>query len=423
MADPLNIELEPLPISKGGGFRQLAQEQRELIPKAAAARTEAELLPKQIMAQEKGKAAEDIFQDLSTRLDEKRAKEAEFPYPEFHPTQDNAVSLGGLFSMVATMGVALGGSGKLSSMNALNAMGGMLQGWQQGRKDLYEKEKATFDKEFNRIKQIRADLEKDLKEYFELAPYHKEAAYLKAEEMAYKYPGVAAAKTRSAQFDDLLKLNEGLIKIEAEIEKKAGVGGKLSPKMEAELQGNITLAQNLSDLSRMVDWVGKNEVGVFGPVVGRVPGDVSQLYQSDRAKQTKALLADLMSKKLKDRSGATVTVQEWARAQPFIPTDKDTPDTIQSKLRSMYDLIAEETEIYAERSKAGGAIKSKFSTMDQPLQPSFRAETRGETTSEESISKEQVDKYRSQAKAKIDKDPATEEKVRAKFKDLTGQEL
>jgi hypothetical protein len=57
------------------------------------------------------------------------------PVPEFKPTQENALDLGAIFSMIGTMGVALGGSGKLSGMNALNAMNGMLQGYQQGRKD------------------------------------------------------------------------------------------------------------------------------------------------------------------------------------------------------------------------------------------------------------------------------------------------
>jgi hypothetical protein len=368
---PLNTDLNEFPVG-GRSSKDIAAQQKAMIPELAKAETEAELLPKQVLAGEKAKGAERIFEGLSKRIDEKRAKEAEFPYPEFHPTQDNAVSIGEMFSLIATMGVALGGSGKLSSLNSLNAMGGMLQGWQQGRKDLFDKEKSIFDKEFARIKQIRDDLNKDLKEYFELAPYDKEAANLKAEEIAAKNPGVVAAYVKNREMQKLYELNNSLLKASLEVEKKAGLGGKLSPKMEAELQGNIAVAENLSALSRMVDYIGKNEPMVFGPAVGRVPGDISQLYQSDRAKQTKALMADLMTKKLKDRSGATVTVQEWSRAQPFIPTEKDTVETIQSKIRSMYDLIAEETELYAERSKAGGAVKERFTGMDQPLQPSFR---------------------------------------------------
>jgi len=424
MANALGTEINALPTTSSS--RETIAQQKELIPQMEKARVEAEMLPKQVLATEKTKAAEFVAGKYESKIEDNKRKEAEFPYPEFHPTQENAASLGGLFSLVATMGIALGGAGKLSSMNALNAMGGMLKGWQQGRKDLYEKEKTIFDKEFSRIKQIRTDLQKDLDNYFKLAPLDKEAAYLKAEEMAYKNPGLAASMIRSGQFDKLYELNNGILKAQFEVESKSAAGGKLSPKMEAELQSNLTLAQNLADLSKMVDYIDKNEPLVFGPAVGRVPGDISQYYQSDKAKQTKALMADLMTKKLKDRSGATVTVQEWSRAQPFIPTEKDTAETIQSKIRSLYDIIAEETELYADRSKAGGSIKERFTTIPQPLQPSFRAEARGETAAvpaAEKLPKETVDDYRSKAKAKIAAEPTTEDKVKKRFKDLTGEEL
>ena len=424
MANALGTEINALPTTSSS--RETIAQQKDLIPQMEKARVEAEMLPKQALAAEKTKAAEFVAGKYESKIEDNKRKEAEFPYPEFHPTQENAASLGGLFSLVATMGVALGGAGKLSSMNALNAMGGMLKGWQQGRKDLYEKEKTIFDKEFARIKQIRTDLQKDLDNYFKLAPLDKEAAYAKAEEMAYKNPGVAAAMIRSGQFDKLYELNNGILKAQFEVESKSAAGGKLSPKMEAELQSNLSLANNLADLSRKVDWLDKNEPYAFGIIFGNVPEKLAQQYLSKDALQTKAMMANLMTKQLKDRSGATVTVQEWARAAPFIPTPQDSPTAIQSKIRSLYDLIAEETEIYAERSKAGAAMKEKFSTLPQPLQPSFRPEAKGETTAvpaAEKLPKETVDDYRSKAKAKIAAEPTTEDKVKKRFKDLTGEEL
>jgi hypothetical protein len=113
-----------------------------------------------------------------------RRKEAEFPYPEFHPTKDNAESLGGLFSIVSTLGIMLGSSGKQSGLNAMNAMTGMMNGWQKGRADLFKREKEEFDKEFNRIKVLREGLRKDLEDYMKLLPYDKEAAMYKAAEIS-----------------------------------------------------------------------------------------------------------------------------------------------------------------------------------------------------------------------------------------------
>ena len=163
--------------------------QQEMLPKAVAADVgykQAEQQQKINEATGMATAAKEVAGKLDQKTEDMERKKAEFPYPEFHPTEDNAASLGGLFSLVGTMGVMLGGSGKLSSINALNSMGGMLKGWQSGRKDLYEREKANFDKEFQRIKTIHADLQQTLDNYYKKAPYDKEAAYAAQQELAAK---------------------------------------------------------------------------------------------------------------------------------------------------------------------------------------------------------------------------------------------
>ncbi|MGV2434601.1 MAG UNVERIFIED_CONTAM: hypothetical protein LVT10_06705 [Anaerolineae bacterium] len=146
----------------------------------------AELTQAANVAGENYKAAKEVADKAKTYVDDNKKKEAEFPYPEFHPTKDNAESLGGLFSIVSVLGVALGSSGKQSGLNAMNAMTGMMSGWQKGRADLFKREKEEFDKEFNRIKVIRENLRKDLEDYMKLLPYDKEAAMYKASEISAK---------------------------------------------------------------------------------------------------------------------------------------------------------------------------------------------------------------------------------------------
>ena len=75
---------------------------------------------------------------------------------KFQPTQDNLQDLAGLFSAVGIIGTMIGGAGRNSAMNALSSMTGMLDGWKQGRADLFKQEKIKFDEELNKIK-----LEKD----------------------------------------------------------------------------------------------------------------------------------------------------------------------------------------------------------------------------------------------------------------------
>jgi hypothetical protein len=111
-------------------------------------------------------------------------KELDYPRPEFHPTKENAESLGQLFSLVSTMGIMIGGGGKMASQNALSAMTGMLKGWQQGRKDLYERELKEFDKEYKRISDIRTDIQNRLQKSLQLASTDKEAASLEAQQAA-----------------------------------------------------------------------------------------------------------------------------------------------------------------------------------------------------------------------------------------------
>ena len=195
--------------------------------KAVESKIQAESLQKSTETGEKRKALEGISAEDKAKYEE--TKSLMKPAPEFKPTQDNAMDLGALFSVVATMGVALGGSGKLSSMNALNAMGGMLKGWQSGRKDLFAKEQTIFDKETARIKDINDKLIKDLDQYQKLRVTDKEAALLKGQEIASTNPGVIASLIQSGQDSvvaEMAKRNSDMIIKMRELAAKNAVSGK-----------------------------------------------------------------------------------------------------------------------------------------------------------------------------------------------------
>lgn len=198
--------------------RDVLAEQSRIIPEVAQAEAsfkEAEMAQQSMLAGEKARGLERVASDAKARIAKTQADEATFPYPEFHPTKENAQSLGELFSMMSTVGVMLGGAGKLSSLNALNAMGGMLKGWQAGRADLFKREKETFDKEFQRIKSIRENLRKDLDDYMKLLPYDKEAAMYKAEEITRKAGSnsIIAAYMAKQQPEMALKLLDSAGKV------------------------------------------------------------------------------------------------------------------------------------------------------------------------------------------------------------------
>jgi hypothetical protein len=72
--------------------------------------------------------------------------------PEFKPTPESKNELMGLFGLIGAIGAFGGGKSYGSALGAMNAMTGMLKGYQEGRKDLYEREKAQFDKNLQSIK-------------------------------------------------------------------------------------------------------------------------------------------------------------------------------------------------------------------------------------------------------------------------------
>jgi hypothetical protein len=119
-------------------------------------------------------------------MDVARQEREKNPFPTFSPTQEDAMSYGQLGSMIATLGVMLGAGGKVSAKAAIGSMTGMMNGWKQGRRDLWEKEAKTFEKEVNRIKMVRDSIQKDLETGLKLASTNRAASKAALESAAHK---------------------------------------------------------------------------------------------------------------------------------------------------------------------------------------------------------------------------------------------
>lgn len=69
----------------------------------------------------------------------------------------------------------------------------------------------------------------------------------------------------------------------------------------------------------------------------------------------RAMLADIGSMQIVDRSGAAVSVQEFERLRPFIPSERDTPEAAITKLRSLQNGINQIlTEMEGGHGDVGG---------------------------------------------------------------------
>lgn len=71
---------------------------------------------------------------------------------ELHFTQENVISLATLFSLLGVVTIGAGKGTRLSAMNAMNNMSGMMKGWREGRADLWNREKVEFEKNMAQIK-------------------------------------------------------------------------------------------------------------------------------------------------------------------------------------------------------------------------------------------------------------------------------
>jgi hypothetical protein len=159
----------------------------------------------------------------------------QFPYPQFKPTQENMQSIATLFSLIGVIGVAMGGAGKMSAMGSLNAMTGMMNGWQKGRKDLWEKEKVEFDKNMAKTKAILDDAYKDADRAYKTLAYNREEAMALANESVAKLGGQVGKQILEKQgIERYINYLDGVRKDLKEAERIAAQDKKQEKQNEAQ---------------------------------------------------------------------------------------------------------------------------------------------------------------------------------------------
>lgn len=215
LSSALNLNMGNMPKTS----QDVLQKRMEIAPElgASAAGLESAKMgvENQVLAG-RGQEQERYGQNVQAGMDKFQEDKKNWPLPEFHPTRENAQSIGELFSMVATFGVMLGAGAKGSAQAAMASMTGMLEGWKKGRKDLYERELKEFEKNFQRMRAVHEDMRKDFEDYLKLAVNDRDAAMLKMEAMTRKagQSSIATQLLKTGQlkqFDEMLQGAERLL--------------------------------------------------------------------------------------------------------------------------------------------------------------------------------------------------------------------
>ena len=120
------------------------------------------------------------------------------PTPEFVPTRETMGEMATLFSLLAVAGQALGGKGKQGAMGAMASMTGMLNGWKQGRSDLYQQERQKFEADMRQIQEQNRSIQEAFRRGQEIARTDLAAglAHIQTEAARLNAPIIAEAARR-----------------------------------------------------------------------------------------------------------------------------------------------------------------------------------------------------------------------------------
>jgi hypothetical protein len=319
-------------------------------------------------AKNKARTEREYIQNVQNLNKSSEEKEAEFPRPEFHPTQENALSLGSLFSLVSTIGLLVGASGKQSAGNAMNAMTGMLKGWQTGRKDLYEKELKEFDKEYKRITDVRNEIQKKLEKSIQLQTSDKEASFLELESARALADSnsVLGLTIRNRGAQGALELLKGSYKLQSDIDaikaKKdeaqasrdlrlqiaelrsgggGGAGAKITAKAVEGYRSRLILNEDLNELKRdlsdpeMVNLLKKYRIEAFLTEEGKALNQVINSEIPDKLQTFLTKVRDIRNNYYLDISGKAVTGGEALRSYGTVPQPGDDARNMLNKIDGM----------------------------------------------------------------------------------------
>ena len=138
-----------------GQEEELSRTEAGLKQRLGALESQQEQEKRIVDAQQKAFAADKVNQvrrgqeQILEEIDKENRK-------ELHFTQENVQSIATLFSLLGVVSIGGGKGTRLSALNSMKSMTGMLQGWQQGRADLWKREQIEFDKN---MAKTRAKLE------------------------------------------------------------------------------------------------------------------------------------------------------------------------------------------------------------------------------------------------------------------------
>lgn len=220
------------------GARQRGARATEMMPDVLKTGIEGQETAMRNLQIQREKGAKDLGAMYESQAKDVEETEKRFaamrPEPiEFAPSQETAENLQNIAISMMLVGAIAGGGSKRSGIAGLKAMKGMVDGYRQGRKDIFDKEKTIFEKALEtqkmKLEEVKALYDSAVRA--QAAGHTAKANAYKAQleaELAGGAMYVDIAKGRATAAQTLLdgaivagqKATEGVIKIDEAIEKR-----------------------------------------------------------------------------------------------------------------------------------------------------------------------------------------------------------
>jgi len=180
------------------------------------------------------------FEKRAAEINRQMAEKPQLP-------KETAMDFAQLGSLVSILGVMLGTMGKNSANLSLSGMTGMLNGYRQGRADLYEKSKKEFEEGFKQLQAQSAQIQTELALYMEKSKT-KETGAMEHLNVANAMlaGGVAQQIAKGGMADKVANLQMQLRRIEqsaTQHKKTVDLGAKIAQIEYQQAEQNVRSLQ------------------------------------------------------------------------------------------------------------------------------------------------------------------------------------
>jgi hypothetical protein len=229
--------------------------------------------------------------------------------PEFIPTQENAGDLSALFGLIGVFGTLVGGGGKQNAMAAMGAMTGMMKGWQQGRQDLYQRERQIFETNVRQLENRNAELRRSLESNLRLAQTDLDAALsnIRADAARLGSP-ILLEQARAGNLQGLIQSNQTLQTMQGQID--------------------ATRSRQVEDVRRQTQAEERRRLASAGPMADQI----MERQSPENAARTRALLSrtDLGARGRQNLELSYAALEGSERVARSVSENRDAVDALAS---------------------------------------------------------------------------------------------